>query len=182
MTELEYLLHNCRLQDEKACFEFYTRFKNMVITVCRRYVSQTVLIEECVQDTFINFFKALHTPGKFTYETDEGLIKYLRTTAARACLEMLRREKLLKILAVEEAEIPEPQEYILSGLSEKEIYQAILDLPDNMRIVFNLAELEDLKHSEIAALMEISETSSRLYLCRAKKKLKEVLSGYRMPI
>jgi RNA polymerase sigma-70 factor (ECF subfamily) len=42
------------------------------------------------------------------------------------------------------------------------------------RCVFNLFEIEGYSHSEIAEILEIPENTSRTYLTRAKKKLREL--------
>jgi len=48
-------------------------------------------------------------------------------------------------------------------------------LPDQMRVIFNLYEIEGYSHKEIAATLNIAESSSRTYLTRAKMKLRNLI-------
>jgi len=50
----------------------------------------------------------------------------------------------------------------------------LLQLPEIQRTIFNLYEVEGYSHEEVAALLTIPESTSRTYLTRAKKKLREL--------
>ena len=52
----------------------------------------------------------------------------------------------------------------------------IQQLPDRYRMVFNLFVLDEYSHKEIAALLNISEGTSKSNLSRARKILKEKLA------
>ena len=55
------------------------------------------------------------------------------------------------------------------------IIEAINELPDGYRTVFNLYEVEGYKHKEIADELGISINTSKSQLILAKKKLREYL-------
>jgi RNA polymerase sigma-70 factor (ECF subfamily) len=54
---------------------------------------------------------------------------------------------------------------------------AIQDLPDGYRVVLSLYLIEGYDHEEISQILDISNSSSRTQLLRAKNKLKELLKG-----
>ena len=60
-------------------------------------------------------------------------------------------------------------------LNVKEIKNAINQLPDGYRVVFNLYTIEGYDHKEIAQILEVSEATSKSQYSRAKKRLRELL-------
>ena len=68
----------------------------------------------------------------------------------------------------------------ISQLPAEEIMQFVTELPDGYRTVFNLYVVEGFSHPEIAALLGISEPTSRSQLHKAKASLKQRLTreGY----
>lgn len=56
--------------------------------------------------------------------------------------------------------------------------EAIQCLPENLRSVFVLYEIEELKYREISKALEIPINSVKVYLLRARKKLQEELKEY----
>jgi RNA polymerase sigma-70 factor (ECF subfamily) len=59
--------------------------------------------------------------------------------------------------------------------SNREILEAIQQLTPAYRTVFNLYILEGYSHREIAELLNITESTSRSNLVKARLKLKEIL-------
>jgi RNA polymerase sigma-70 factor (ECF subfamily) len=55
---------------------------------------------------------------------------------------------------------------------------AISELPEQMRIIFELRKMEGLKYAEIASRLNISVKTVDTQISRAMIKLKEKLSGY----
>ena len=51
-------------------------------------------------------------------------------------------------------------------------------LPPQYRLVFNLYVMEEYDHKEIAAMLGITESTSRANLARAKDKLREMLASH----
>ncbi|MBK6273683.1 MAG: sigma-70 family RNA polymerase sigma factor [Saprospirales bacterium] len=61
------------------------------------------------------------------------------------------------------------------NFSVEQIKNAIEQLPNGYRVVFNLFMFENYSHVEIATLLEITESTSKSQLFKAKNKLKEIL-------
>jgi len=59
----------------------------------------------------------------------------------------------------------------------EEIMDAISQLPEMNRTVFNLFVVDGYKHEEIAGMLKISAGTSKTHLHRAKKKLRELLEN-----
>jgi len=57
------------------------------------------------------------------------------------------------------------------------LLKAIQDLPDRYRLVFNLYQLYGYSHKEIAAMLDISEGTSKSNYHRAKQHLKKKIEA-----
>lgn len=58
------------------------------------------------------------------------------------------------------------------------VKEAIQRLPENLRSVFILYEIEEMKYKEISKALDLPINSVKVYLLRARKKLQEELKKY----
>jgi RNA polymerase sigma-70 factor, ECF subfamily len=58
------------------------------------------------------------------------------------------------------------------------VKEAIQRLPENLRSVFVLYEIEEMKYKEISKALDLPINSVKVYLLRARKKLQEELKEY----
>jgi RNA polymerase sigma-70 factor (ECF subfamily) len=63
-------------------------------------------------------------------------------------------------------------------LTAQDILRLLNHLPEVQRMVFSLHEIEGYSHDEIAELLKIPDNSSRVYLTRARKRLRELFEMY----
>lgn len=61
------------------------------------------------------------------------------------------------------------------AMVEKEIKKAIKSLPENLRSVFVLYEVQGMKYKEISKALDIPLNTVKVYIMRARKKLQEEL-------
>ena len=64
---------------------------------------------------------------------------------------------------------------VISEIEAEELNSMILSLPTGYRTVFNLNVVEGYEHKEIAAMLGITESTSRTQLAKAKARLKLLL-------
>ena len=87
------------------------------------------------------------------------------------CYDSLRKQQRL-------AERPAPRE-LRSDTKlplKLALERALAMLNERQRLVFLMFEVEGLKHSEIAAILEVPEGTSRSWLFEAKRELKRMLT------
>lgn len=63
-----------------------------------------------------------------------------------------------------------------TDLSLEQLLKFIQELPDQYRLVFNLYQLDEYKHKEIASLLNISEGTSKSNYHRAKLLLRDKIT------
>ena len=150
----------------------FDQWSGKLLLVCRRYVKNSEDAEELLLDGFYKFFKKL---SSFNYQGDAALYGWLKKIMINECLMLLRKRNVFTIVSDTAAEDIAIEEEALNNLSAEEIFNLIIQLPVGYRTVFNLYEIEGMKHSEIAALLHISENTSKSQLFKAKNLLQKML-------
>ncbi|MBC7534463.1 MAG: RNA polymerase sigma factor [Ferruginibacter sp.] len=140
--------------------------------LCQRYIKSHEDAEEVMQDGFYKFFKGLVT---FIYVSEAGVFCYVKRIMVNECLMKLRKTNSFN-LATEPvaAEVP-VGDSVLEKLASAEIYRMIIHLPAGYRTVFNLHAIEGYEHKEIAALLGISDNTSRSQFFKARGLLQKML-------
>jgi RNA polymerase sigma factor (sigma-70 family) len=154
---------------QKCLFELLSAKMNLV---CRRYVKNREDAEEIMLDGFYKFFKSL---AAFDYQGEKAMEAWLKKIMVNECLMFLRKKKAFIIVTESAAEDTTLEEEALDNMSAAEIFNLIVQLPVGYRTVFNLYEIEGMNHKEIAALMGISEGTSKSQLSKAKSLLQKML-------
>jgi len=143
--------------------------------------------EDVLQNTFLNALTHLST-----FEGRSSLSTWLFRIAANEALMLIRKKKpeinledalpdgdvedLKPTQFVDWSALPEDQ--LLSGEGKKILDQAIQNLPESMRIVFLLRDMEGLSIKETADALNLTETNIKTRLLRARLFLREQLSTY----
>ncbi len=71
-----------------------------------------------------------------------------------------------------------PEEELLSGEAKKQLDIAVNKLPQNLKAVFLLRDIEDLSTADTAEVLGLTETAVKTRLLRARMWLREELSAY----
>ena len=150
----------------------FNEWAEKMYIICRRYVKSPEDAEELLLDGFYKFFKKINS---FNYKGDAALYMWLKKIMINECLMFLRKKNVFTI--VTEATVQEMplQEDALDKLSAGEIFNLIVQLPVGYRTVFNLYVIEGMPHKEVAALLNISEGTSKSQLSKAKNLLQKML-------
>ena len=69
-----------------------------------------------------------------------------------------------------------PEENMLEKERKKILYLAINQLKDNERLIINMMYIEERSVSEIAKLINMTETNVKVISFRARKKLAEIMN------
>jgi RNA polymerase sigma factor (sigma-70 family) len=143
-----------------------------MLMICRRYVKNVEDAEELMLDGFCKFFKNL---AGFIYQGEAALYGWLKRIMINECLMFMRKKNLFIIVTENQPEEIGIEEEALNNLSAAEIFNLIIQLPAGYRTVFNLYEIEGMKHAEIAELLGISEGTSKSQLSKSKTLLQKML-------
>ena len=177
-TENE-LIELCIKKQMHAQKSLYKIFSPKLFALACRYMSNKEDAKDILQESFIKIFENLASfkkNGSF-----EGWLK--RIVVNTALSKYKKNQKNIinyssDVNDLDDTEDDETQEETNSfmQLDEQTILMHIQQLPEEYRIVFNLAGIEGLSHKEISGLLGIKEETSRIRLLRARKKLMSTLS------
>ncbi|MEJ1222564.1 RNA polymerase sigma factor [Sediminicola sp. 1XM1-17] len=148
----------------------YERHSPKMLSVCRQYIKDLQFAEDVMVQGFLKVFTHLNS---FKHEGSfEG---WIRKIMVRECITYLRKQQ--PIVFDGEMLDNQSQDYVSIGseLEVNEIQTLIDALPEGYKLVFGLYALEGYKHSEIAEMLQISESTSKSQLYKARKRLQEEL-------
>ena len=169
------LVEDCQNGNASANESMYKAFYGYLMGVILRYVQQMDDAEELVNDSFIKIFKHI---GSFSGPEDmEGYNKSFRgwiaKIASRTAIDHIRKQKNnFNTSEIDKAGASISVSPVSMDLEINDIMQLLDQLPENHKLVFNLYEVEGYSHDEIAKMLEIHVSSSRVFLTRAKSKLR----------
>ncbi len=143
--------------------------------------------EDVLQNTFLSVLTHLSN-----FEGRSSISTWLYRIASNEALMLIRRKKPafnledLKTDDSDEGTMPEifvdwsvlPERELLTGESKQAIDDAIQKLPETMRMVFVLRDIEDISIKETAEILNLTETNVKTRLLRARMFLREQLSAY----
>ncbi len=167
---LTFIIQGCIKKAEKSQEILYKKFFGYALGVALIYNHQRSDALEVVNDSFVKVFSKI---GK--YDTSKPFQGWLRKIVINTSIDQLRKKN--KNYRFEEAEkyaIPDESPSIINQLASQDIIAILNQLPHFHKTVFCLFEIEGYSHEEIAEQLGIPVSSSRVYLTRAKKQLREL--------
>jgi RNA polymerase sigma-70 factor (ECF subfamily) len=143
--------------------------------VVMRIVNHAGEAEDILQESFL---EAFHKIGDFRGEASFGA--WLKKIVVNRAISSLRKRKLELFEQIPGANelIDEETNYDHEAiaLEVKKLHSAMMGLPSGYRMVISLYLLEGYDHSEIAQILNITESTSKTQYNRAKEKLRIILN------
>lgn len=172
--------------DEAIAEEMVRDNIGWMIVVAQRQLTDRALAEDAVQDAFISAFHSYHS-----FENRSSLKTWLHRITINAALMKLRKIKRLSEQSID-AFLPEFDQYncrietpwsnitsiesvIEKEQTQKQVHAAIDKLPDAYRNVLLLRDIEGYDTSEVAELLDLSESNVKVRLHRARAALKKLI-------
>lgn len=174
MTELrgysseEDLLAGCRRQDVRAFEALYKQHGGRLKSIAYHIVGNRSDAEDAVQETFLRAYRSISG-----FKGQSTLGTWLCRIVVNVCYDAARKRRPeTEFTVVHEKPTPGP------GL-RLALESVIGRLNRNYRMVFLLFEVEGMKHSEIASILDIPEGTSKSWLFEAKRELQRMLEAPR---
>ena len=165
----EQLLKGCLAQDRVWQRRLFEKYKNQMYSVVYRILNNEDHAHDALQEGFIAVFRNLAQ-----FQKKSSLQTWIKTIMVRKALRKLTTEHRYESLDAESGHtnlIVWPDQ-----LTGEALDQAIRALPPGCRAVFTLIEIEGYAHQETAAMLRISEGTSKSQLHHAKKLLRTMLN------
>ncbi len=179
------LVLRCQANDSAAFNEIVARYKNRVYNYICRMVGAGTDAEDLAQETFVRAYMSIHS-----FQSRASLNTWLFRIATNICIDHVRKSKKAKALMTslyredteEETEeirdLPderfEPQRSLLTKELAGQLDHALQTLPEKLRTVTLLYDMEGLSYEEIAQIVDcpLGTVKSRLFHARAALRAK----------
>ena len=163
------LIKKAVAQDREAQRFIYDKYSAKMLGVCRRYIQDVHFAEDVMVSGFVKVFKHLDS---FAFEGSfEG---WIRRIMVRESISYLRKKQFVVFDEEQLSNTPIAAE-MSSGLDIAHVQNLIDALPQGYKMVFVLNAIEGYKHKEIAEMLNITESTSKSQLFKARKLLQEQL-------
>ncbi|MBI9035815.1 MAG: RNA polymerase sigma factor [Bacteroidales bacterium] len=154
----------------------YKRYAPVLLGVALRYSSNKSEAEDVLQEAFIKIYTKMHT---YTFNGSfEGWLKRIVINTAINHNRSNVKEKLTR-------ELNDADEYDMfvddsndlshHQYSADQLMKSVQNLPDGYRTVFNMFVMEGYSHKEISTMLEVSESTSKSQLFKARGLLRKQL-------
>ncbi len=165
------LIEACIQKERWAQKSLYENYYGTLMGVCLRYSNNREDALDILHDGFIKIFKHISK-----YQPGTSLVAWMRRIMVNTAIDFYRkavRRRTEDLDKVYDMQINDAD--AISMLSQKEVLEAVRSLTPSYRTVFNLYVIEGFSHREIAEKLDITESTSRSNLVKARMKLKQII-------
>lgn len=168
----------CQSGDLGGFERLYRLHGSRMKSVARNLLGTTSDAEDAVQDTFLKIQRSIATfRGQSSFAT--WTFRILINTCYDLRRSRLRKREVAQEEPDEAMARREPRAATAHPSLRIALERALAQLTRHQRDVFLLYEVEGFRHSEIAMILEISESASKNTLFQAKKNLRVMLEAPR---
>ncbi len=181
------LLAALRSGAPEACACMIKQYAPRVYAIAIRMVNDRDEAEEVLQETFISACKSIKK-----FEGRSALSTWLHRIATNAALMHLRKRKNREVsldapIVTQDGEDMyrevqdwafSPDDHALNSETRDMLEKAIAELPETLRTVFVLREIEGYSTEETANILDISISATKVRLHRARLRLRQLLEPY----
>jgi RNA polymerase sigma factor (sigma-70 family) len=165
------LIDGCKRRSKKHEEVFFKRYYGYVMGISLSYVKNQDLALEITNDSFLKCFDS--------FIKMDGIPQakpWLRRITVNTAIDYYRKNKRFQNHQEADGETPVFDEvYAPDQMAYQDILKILRQLPEDLQLVFNLYEVEGYSHREVADRLNITESSSRVYLTRAKSRLRQLI-------
>lgn len=171
MTERE-LIQQASDGDGRAIRTLYDRYSPRVFAVVRRIAADEESAQDYAQEAWIRAIRALPS-----FRGDARFSTWLHRIAVNSALQAIRKAETRT-----KREGPTPDDVPVAprrsdALLQRRLERALDDLPEGMRQVLILHDVEGYTHEEIGDVLGVTSGTSKSQLFKARAKMREMLSA-----
>lgn len=144
------------------------QYQDMVYRLSLSQLGNVQDAEDAVQEVFLRLYRQERPP------VGDSLRYWLIRVTVNYCRDILRSPWRKRRISL--TELAEPQAGpVFDRIEQRELFDAVIALPEKYRTVLHLYYYEELSVREISELLKLSQSAVTTRLTRAREKLKEKL-------
>ncbi|HTZ31649.1 MAG TPA: RNA polymerase sigma factor [Methylomirabilota bacterium] len=167
------LAAGCLAGDMRAYEQLYSAQGARMRNLARNLLGSQTDAEDAVQETFLKIQRRIAS-----FRGQSAFVTWTFRILVNTCYDMRRSKVRRKEHSQDNSEESAPREPRAPGAHptlRMALERALGQLTEHQRSVFLLYEVEGFRHSEIATMLQISETASKNTLFQAKRNLRGML-------
>jgi len=172
--------------DTRAFDELVVRYRDKVYRLALRILRHEEDAAEALQEAFLSAYRGLKN-----FKVESTFSTWLYRVATNAALMRYRRRREGHI-SLEQSQSPngdgeplaipdwsaQPLEELLDAETREVMTESVQRLPEDLRTVFLLRDVEELSNAQVAEILELTVAAVKSRLHRARKGLREDLDRY----
>ena|ERR1700712_4592248 len=167
------LIRQCKAGSLKYQELLYKQFYGYAMGIGLRYSLNRDDAMEVVNDAFIKAFNSMKS-----YDSSKPFKAWLRTIVVNTAIDRKRKDLKLQLNIELDNDIPLSNNFnAVDQLNAQDILALMKELPAIQLAIFNLYEIDGYNHDEIAVMLSLPASSSRVYLSRAKERLRKLINN-----
>ncbi|OYT16891.1 MAG: RNA polymerase subunit sigma-70 [Bacteroidetes bacterium 4572_77] len=167
---LDYIKHEKTL--DRGFRLIVANYKERLYWLIRRILISHDDTNDALQDTFVKIWQNIQN-----YRGDAELYTWLYRIAVNEALGFLKKKKRQHLGLSNYGEVLSQQlesdVYFEGNEFQKTLQKAILTLPEQQRLVFNMKYFEEIKYKDMAVILDKSEGALKANYHHAVKKIEE---------
>ena len=169
---MQQIIERILKKDKSAQEELYKQLANKMFCLCLRYSGNEFDAEEIMHNGFCKVFDNLKSFNFINNTAFESWVKRIMVNEALMFIRQNKKYKLNISLNDDSKNTGIHNDFHFSN----DDYLSILNtLPIGYKTVFNLYAIEGYSHQEIGQMLNITESTSRSQLNRARESLKQLI-------
>jgi RNA polymerase sigma-70 factor (ECF subfamily) len=162
-------------------------YSSKIYRLATKMLNQQEDAEDVLQETFLKAYRGIKS-----FDGRSKISTWLFRIATNEALMIIRRKHPEMISIDEPIETEEgeqepiqiidwcclPEDELLSEETRKKLDAAVQELPERLKVVFILRDINDLSTHETAEVLGLTDTAVKTRLSRARLRLREELSAY----
>ena len=169
-TPVQDLITGCISGERKSHELLYKRFYGFAMGICVRYCNSREEAVEVLNDGFLKAFSNLRN-----FDKQSRFEPWLKRILVNSSIDYYRKAKKHyyhdDVSEARSLEVSAASP--VSTMNHEDLMKLVSGLPAGYRMVFNLYVIEGYSHKEIAEIMQITESTSKSNLSRAREALRK---------
>lgn len=166
------IIEGCIAGKRRFQRKFYDLYAVPMYRVCYRYLKSEFDTEDALSTGFTKIFENLH---RHTFKSEKHLFNWIKKVMINESLMLLRSQIRFQTIDMDVEIAGFQNADALQQMDAEEVYALIQALPKGYRTIFNLFVIDGYSHAEIAEELDITESTSRSQLTKARKILQSQL-------
>ena len=166
------LIAACVKNERWAQQRLYEDHYQSLMPICLRYARNESEAMDILHEGFIKIFKSIAK-----YQPGTSLSAWMGRITVNTAIDYYRKMVRRRTEDIDHAyHVKSSSPDVVSLLAAKDILSCVTELSTAYRVVFNMYVMEGFSHKEIAKQLNITESTSRSNLVKARAKLRVLLN------